>query len=130
MRYVLKQYFWAEAIHTACYILNRVSFRPMLKKTPYELYRGKLPNLAHLKPFGCNCHILKTRMNWNKFESKTDLGIFVGYAPSSKAYRVYNKRTSHYSRNHVNVKFDEKSATKPFVSSVDPLAGDCRGLAY
>ena len=40
--YSLKLYFWAEAINTACYILNRVSIRPIIKKTPYELYRGIL----------------------------------------------------------------------------------------
>ena len=29
--------FWAEAINTACYIQNRISKRPILEKTPYEL---------------------------------------------------------------------------------------------
>ena len=49
--YTLPQYFWAEGIHTACYILNRFSFRSILKKTPYELYRGKLPTLISLANF-------------------------------------------------------------------------------
>ena len=60
-------------------------------------------------------------MNLDKFESKTDVGIFVGYAPSSKAYRVYNKRTRTIQES-INVKFDEKSATKPSSTSVDHLA--------
>ena len=33
----LPKYFWAEAINTSCYIINRVMIRPILKKTPYEL---------------------------------------------------------------------------------------------
>ena len=33
----LPRYFWAEVINTACYILNRVLIRPILKKTLYEL---------------------------------------------------------------------------------------------
>ena len=35
--YSLPTYFWAEAINTSCYILNRVSKSPILNKTPYEL---------------------------------------------------------------------------------------------
>ncbi|CAA7049696.1 unnamed protein product [Microthlaspi erraticum] len=33
--------FWAEAINTACYIINRVYMRKALLKTPYELWKGK-----------------------------------------------------------------------------------------
>ena len=33
----LPKYFWAEAVNTACYIINRVMIRPIIKKTPYEL---------------------------------------------------------------------------------------------
>ena len=33
----LPQYFWAEAVNTACYVLNRVLIRHSLNKTPYEL---------------------------------------------------------------------------------------------
>ena len=66
-------------------------------------------------------------MNLDKFESKTYVGIFVGYAPSSKAYMVYNKRT-HTIQDSLNVKFDETSAIKPLSFSVDPLAGALKGL--
>ena len=34
----LPKYFWAEAINTTCYITNCALIRPLLKKTPYELY--------------------------------------------------------------------------------------------
>ena len=32
----LPKYFWAEAVNTACYVLNRALIRPHLNKTPYE----------------------------------------------------------------------------------------------
>ena len=118
--YTLPQSFWAEAVHTACYIINRVTFRSKLGKTPYELYKGKQPTLANFKPFGCTFFILKTGMNLDKFESKTVVGIFVGYAPSSKAYRFYNKRTRTI-KDTLNVRFDESGATKP-LSASDSLA--------
>ena len=39
------------------------------------------------------CFILKDRENVRKFDSRSDEGIFLGYSSTSKAYRVYNKRT-------------------------------------
>ena len=33
----LPKYFWAEAVNTSCYVLNKKILRPILKKTPYEL---------------------------------------------------------------------------------------------
>ena len=38
------QSFWAEAVNTANYILNRCLIRPILKRTPYELFKGHRPN--------------------------------------------------------------------------------------
>ncbi|GJW10657.1 putative ribonuclease H-like domain-containing protein [Tanacetum coccineum] len=59
-------------------------------KTPYELVSGKVPNISHLKPFGCLVTILNTSDHLGKFEGKADEGFIVGYAAHSKAYRVYN----------------------------------------
>ena len=36
---------------------------------------------------------MNTKDNLGKFDLKYDIGIFLGYSNSSKAYRVYNKRT-------------------------------------
>ena len=36
----LPKYFWADVVNIACYVLNRVLIRPILKKTPYELFKG------------------------------------------------------------------------------------------
>ncbi|GJX39624.1 ribonuclease H-like domain-containing protein [Tanacetum coccineum] len=44
--------FWAEAVNTACYVLNRVSVIKPHTKTPYELIRGRTPLIDFMKPFG------------------------------------------------------------------------------
>ncbi|GJW68229.1 putative ribonuclease H-like domain-containing protein [Tanacetum coccineum] len=44
--------FWAEAVNTACYVLNRVSVIKPHNKTPYELIRGRTPLIDFMKPFG------------------------------------------------------------------------------
>nr|GEZ02151.1 retrovirus-related Pol polyprotein from transposon TNT 1-94 [Tanacetum cinerariifolium] len=59
-------------------------------KTPYELLSGKVPNIRHLKPFGCQMTILNTSDHLGKFDGKANDGFLVGYAAHSKAYRVYN----------------------------------------
>jgi len=33
--------FWIEALNTSCYIINRCMIRPILDKTPYELFNGR-----------------------------------------------------------------------------------------
>ncbi|GJW73002.1 ribonuclease H-like domain-containing protein [Tanacetum coccineum] len=82
--------FWTEAVSTACYVLNRVLVTKPHNKTPYELVSGKVPNISHLKPFGCLVTILNTSDHLGKFEGKADEGFIVGYAAHSKAYQVYN----------------------------------------
>jgi transposase InsO family protein len=40
--------FWAEAINTACYSINRLYLHRILKKTSYKLLTGKKPNVSYL----------------------------------------------------------------------------------
>ena len=84
---------WGEAVNIVCHTVNRVYFRPGTKKSPYELWKGRKPNVKYFRIFGSTCFILKDRENVGKFDSQSDEGIFLGYSSTSKAYRVYNKRT-------------------------------------
>nr|GFB03958.1 ribonuclease H-like domain-containing protein [Tanacetum cinerariifolium] len=72
-----------EAVSTACYVLNRVSITNLHNKTPYELLSGKIPNIRHLKPFGCQVTILNTSNHLGKFKGKANDGFLVGYAAHS-----------------------------------------------
>nr|GFA16366.1 hypothetical protein [Tanacetum cinerariifolium] len=77
--------------------------------TPYELLNGKTHAIGFLKPFGCHVMILNTLDNLGKFEAKGDEGYFIGYSMSSKAFRVFNKRTRRVEEN-LNVEFLENKA--------------------
>ncbi|GJS80427.1 putative ribonuclease H-like domain-containing protein [Tanacetum coccineum] len=100
--------FWAEAVNTACYVLNRVLVIKPHNKTPYELIRGRPPLIDFMKPFGCPVTILNTRDHLGKFEGKADEGYFVGYSVVSKAMRVFNKRTRIVEET-LNIRFLENS---------------------
>ena len=89
-------------------MINRVYFRPGTKKTPYELWKERKPNVKYFRIFGSTCFILKDRENVGKFDSRSDEGIFLGYFSTSKAYRVYNKKTIKVMET-VNVVIDESS---------------------
>nr|GEV67830.1 retrovirus-related Pol polyprotein from transposon TNT 1-94 [Tanacetum cinerariifolium] len=101
--------FWAEAFNTACYVQNRVLVNKSYNKTPYQLYNGRSPAIGFLKPFGCHIMILNTLDNLRKFKEKGDEGYFIGYSMSSKAFRVFNKRTRRVEEN-LHVEFLENKA--------------------
>jgi len=74
--------------------LNRLLIRPILKKTPYELYKGRKPNISHLRFFGCKCFVLNNGKEYlGKFDAKANEAIFLGYSLQSKTYKVFNRRT-------------------------------------
>ena len=76
IEFSLPQYFWAEAMSTSCYVINGVVIRNKLNKTPYELWKGRKPNISYFKVFGCKCFILNTKDNLGKFDAKSDEHIF------------------------------------------------------
>nr|GEW22618.1 putative ribonuclease H-like domain-containing protein [Tanacetum cinerariifolium] len=95
--------FWAVVANTACYVQNRVLVVKPHFKTPYELFRDKIPDLSFMRPFGCHVTILNTLDHLGKFDGKSDKGFFVGYSTNSKAFRVYNTRTWKVEENlHIN----------------------------
>nr|GEZ14281.1 hypothetical protein [Tanacetum cinerariifolium] len=99
-------FLWAEAIATACYTLNRSLINMLHGKTYYELLKGKKPDLKYFRVFGSLCYLTNDYDDVGKLKAKEDMGIFVGYTPTKKAYHVYNKRTRKIQET-IHVTFDE-----------------------
>ncbi|GJS02905.1 putative ribonuclease H-like domain-containing protein [Tanacetum coccineum] len=100
---LLPTIFWAEAVNTACYVLNRVLVTKPHNKTPYELIIGRSPSISFMRPFGCPVTILNTLDPLGKFDGKAEEGFLVGYSVNSKAFRVFNSQTRKVEENlHVN----------------------------
>jgi hypothetical protein len=85
--------FWAEAINTACYSINRLYLHRILNKTSYELLTGKKPNVSYFRVFGSKCFILVKRGRKSKFAPKAVEGFLLGYDSNTRAYRVFNNST-------------------------------------
>nr|GFC37330.1 retrovirus-related Pol polyprotein from transposon TNT 1-94 [Tanacetum cinerariifolium] len=103
--------FWAKAVNTACYVQIRVLVNKSQNKTLYELFNGRTPAIGFLKPFDCHVMILNTLDNLGKFKAKGDDGYFIRYSMSSKAFRVFNKRTR-WIEESLHVEFLENKAIK------------------
>ncbi|GKC05176.1 putative ribonuclease H-like domain-containing protein [Tanacetum coccineum] len=112
-------FLWAEAVATACYTQNLSIIRLLHGKTPYELLHDKLPDLSFLHVFGALCYPTNDSENLGKLQPKADIGIFIGYTPTKKAFRIYNQRTRRIIET-IQVDFDELTAMASKHSSLEP----------
>nr|GEY87747.1 retrovirus-related Pol polyprotein from transposon TNT 1-94 [Tanacetum cinerariifolium] len=101
-------FLWAKAVAIACYIQNRSLIHTRHNKILYELVHDKKPDLTFLRVFGALCYPTNNSEDLGKLQPTADIGIFVGYAPSRKGYRIYNKRTRCIMET-IHVQFDELS---------------------
>ncbi|GJU22705.1 retrovirus-related pol polyprotein from transposon TNT 1-94 [Tanacetum coccineum] len=111
-------FLWAEAVAIACYTQNRSMIRRRHGKTPYELLHDKPPDLSYLHVFGALCYPTNDSENIGKL-NQADIGIFIGYAPTKKAFRIYNRRTRRIIET-IHVDFDKLTAMASEHSSSGP----------
>ncbi|KAJ9529876.1 hypothetical protein QJQ45_022318 [Haematococcus lacustris] len=101
--------FWAHAVkfsnHVRC--LLPVSGQPL---TPWEAFYGVKPDLSGLRVFGCRVWLHVPDHQRSKLQAKSVEGLFIGYEPGSKAYRVLVNGRETCSKNIV---FDELSVLQP-----------------
>nr|GEY66404.1 hypothetical protein [Tanacetum cinerariifolium] len=116
-------FLWAEAVATACFTQNRSIVRLRHGKTPYELIHGKQPDLSFFLCVWCLCYPTNDSENIGKLQPKADIGIFIGYAPTKKAFRIYNRRTRRIVET-IHVDFDELTAMASEQSSSGPALND------
>ncbi len=76
----LPNYFWAEAIVTVMYIMNRTPTTVVHGMTPEEKFTGKKPNVSHLKVFGYIAYVHVPNEKKSKLDPKAKKCIFIGYS--------------------------------------------------
>nr|GEZ52975.1 hypothetical protein [Tanacetum cinerariifolium] len=116
-------FLWAEAVATACFTQNRSIIRIRHGKTPYELMHSKLPDLSFFHVFGALCYPTNDSENLGKLQPKSDIGIFIGYAPTKKAFRIYNRCTRRIVET-IHVDFDELTAMASEQSNSGPALNE------
>ena len=89
----LPNWLWGEGIRHSTYLLNRIATRALKDLTPYEAYRGKKPNVSHLRVFGCICYAKIESKLLKKLDDRSRLLVHLGTEPGSKAYRLLDPQT-------------------------------------
>ncbi|KAD4384758.1 hypothetical protein E3N88_24926 [Mikania micrantha] len=84
----MPQQFWAEAVRHSIYVLNRLPTKILRSKTPYELLKGRRPNLEHLRVFGCIGHVKIPSNQVKKLDDRSTPMVYLGTEPGTKGYRM------------------------------------------
>ena len=71
--------FWAEAINTITYLINRGPSVPLNYQFPEEVWSGKEVKLSHLRIFGCVSYLLTYSNSRDKLDLKERKRYFIGY---------------------------------------------------
>ena len=85
--------FWEHAVRYANWLSNRLPTSSLPSSgVPYTQLRGKAPNLAMAKVFGCLAHVwvdpgIQARKL--KFGPRAQWGVFLGVSPESKGWEFY-----------------------------------------
>nr|GFB88274.1 retrovirus-related Pol polyprotein from transposon TNT 1-94 [Tanacetum cinerariifolium] len=112
-----------EAVATACFTQNRSIIHLRHGKTPYELLHDKLPDLSFFHVFGALCYPINHSENFGKLQPKADIEIFIGYALTKKAFRIYNQHTRRIVET-IHVDFDELTTMDSEQSSSGPVLNE------
>lgn len=103
----LSKRFWGEAMHMACFLINRSPCSKLGNKTPEELWTGKPIDLSTLKAFGTEVMVHIPKEKRRKWDDKSEKMVFVGYDENCTGYRCMNPQTGRLVLSR-NVKFIEK----------------------
>ena len=78
--------FWAEAVQVAAHIINR-SPSSSKQATPYQLFYGHQPSIAHLRIFGAPASVLiPAQQRGSKLSPVSEQGVLVGYSEHGHGY--------------------------------------------
>ena len=93
--------YWPEIVCAAAYLKNRTLTNAIEKKTPYEIFFNKRPNVKNLRLYGSKVFVrIPEQKKFSKWDKKSNMGILLGY--SEVGYRVLVDRKIIVAR-HVDI---------------------------
>nr|GEX07961.1 retrovirus-related Pol polyprotein from transposon TNT 1-94 [Tanacetum cinerariifolium] len=93
------------------------------KKNKLEVHLRNVKPILHNKKSVVNTKAICTKFQVEKLQPKADIGIFIGYAPTNKAFLIYNRRTRRIVET-IHVDFDELTAMASEQSSSGPALNE------
>ncbi|KAJ9523474.1 hypothetical protein QJQ45_007161 [Haematococcus lacustris] len=97
--------FWADSAKAANHVRNVLPVTGQ-SQTPWHAFFGVKPDVSGLRIFGSKVWVHIPRHQRSKLQPKAAAGVFIGYQPGSKAYKVFLDGREQMSK---DVTFDELS---------------------
>ena len=73
--------YWPEIVCAAAYLKNRTLTNAIEKKTPYEIFFNKRPNVKNLRLYGSKVFVrIPEQKRFSKWDKKSNMGILLGYS--------------------------------------------------
>jgi hypothetical protein len=119
----LPRRYWAEGLHTATYLLNRLPTKTIQAACPHMALFGSPPSYEHLRVFGCTCYPNTSSTTPHKLSPRSIRCVFLGYSSDHKGYRCLDLSTNRLIVSR-HVVFDEASfplADLPHLTDLDFL---------
>jgi hypothetical protein len=110
--------YWAEALHTATHLLNRLPSKAVRHPTPYFALYDTTPSYDHLCVFGCACYPNTSAIAPHKLTPRSTRCLFLGYSPDHKGYHCLDLTSQRVIISR-HVVFDE--AVFPLAGSSPPI---------
>ena len=111
--------FWSYAILHAVYLKNCLP-HTSIKKTPFEAYHCKKPDLSHLRCFGSKV-IIRNHKRSRKLHMKGQEGYFLHYTGTDKNI-VYLDAKTHKAKTAKHAMYDEAHFTTSATTVIPPTA--------
>ncbi|KAE8714062.1 hypothetical protein F3Y22_tig00110201pilonHSYRG00172 [Hibiscus syriacus] len=116
----LEKSFWAEAVNTACYLVNQAPSTAIELKTPMEMWTGKPADYSNLHVFRSIVYVMYNSQEISKLDPKSRKCKFLRYADGVKGYRLWDptarkviiSRDVIFVENKLQRKEDDDSAEK------------------
>src|SRR6266702_2320040 len=82
----LPQSWWEFAVNHAAHCYNRTPISCLKWQTPYYLLNNEIPDISHLRVFGCGAYVhIPEARQVNKLSPKSELMVYLGRGPGMKA---------------------------------------------
>ncbi|KAK9688540.1 hypothetical protein QE152_g35275 [Popillia japonica] len=89
---MLDKSYWPECVYTAAYLGNRLLTNTSIRKTPYEIFFKKRPDVTNLHLYGSKAYIrIPEECRTSKLNSKAVKGILIGYTDTGYKILVNGK---------------------------------------
>ena len=109
----LPKEFWAEAVCTACYLINRSPTLALEGDVPEKVWTGRVVKYTHLRVFGCKAFVHMPKELRSKLDAKTFECIFLGYGDKEFGFRLWDPKEKKIIRSR-DVVFRENQFLKDF----------------